>query len=160
MEVTSLSENTTETTGSRSKIDHPSEPGGVPEVPKATAFAIQKRLVDAADAITRKLIDEALGGDKIALRLCFERLAPLKHYAVVFELPPIGNSADALSASSSVLAACSKGTLSAKDAAGIIDLIARHVQILEMTKIEGRLAALEKERSRENKSTSRAIESA
>jgi hypothetical protein len=108
---------------------------------------------DAEKLISRKLIESALGGDKTALRLCVEYLAAGHDRKVVFDLPPIVNSADASAASSAVLSACAKGTLSPKDAALIMDLIVRHVQILEATKIEERLNALE-ELSHEIKSTS------
>jgi hypothetical protein len=157
MEATSLPENTAKP-HVRLELDHASDPPGIrSDSRKAKTMAIHGLLDGAAEAITRKLIDEALGGDRIALRLCFERLVPPKRdCAIAFELPPIASAADALNASSSVLAACARGALSPGEAATIMDLIATHVRTLEVADIEARLGALEKERNGEQKSTARA----
>jgi hypothetical protein len=120
-------------------------------------LAVRELLEGAAEAITRKLIDEALEGDRIALRFCFERLVPPRRdCAVAFELPPIASAADALNVSSSVLAACARGALSPAEAATIMDLIGTHVRTLEVADFEARLTVLEEERSGEQKSTARA----
>ena len=157
MEATSPPENTAEP-HVPPEPDHASDPPGIArDTRKARSLAIQGLLEGAAEAITRKLIDEALQGDRIALRLCFERLVPPKRdCTVVFELPPITCAADALSASSAVLAACARGTLSPGEASSIMDLIATHVRTIEVADIEARLSVLEKERSDEQKSTARA----
>ena len=113
-----------------------------------TALAIEALLEGAAEAITRKLIEEALQGDRIALRLCFERLSPPRRdVPVVFELPLIESAADARRASTSVLAACAQGRLSPSEAATVMGLITAHVGTLELAEIEARVAALEKEQS-------------
>lgn len=113
-----------------------------------TALAIEALLEGAAEAITRKLIEEALQGDRIALRLCFERLSPPRRdVPVAFELPLIESAADARRASASVLAACAQGQLSPSEAATVMGLITAHVGTLEVAEIEARVAALEKEQS-------------
>jgi hypothetical protein len=111
------------------------------------SIAIETLLDGASEAITRKLIEKALEGDAIALRLCCERLlAPRRDCPVAFDLPPIESVADAVGASSSVLAACAKGMLSPGDAAAIMGLIATHTRTLEVADIEARLSALENEK--------------
>jgi hypothetical protein len=113
-----------------------------------TALAIEALLEGAAEAITRKLIEEALQGDRIALRLCFERLSPPRRdVPVAFELPLIESAADARRASASVLAACAQGRLSPSEAATVMGLITAHVGTLEVAEIEARVAALEKGQS-------------
>jgi hypothetical protein len=110
-------------------------------------LAMEALLESASEAITRKLIDKALEGDMTALRICVERLLPPRRDCpVVFDLPAIETAADALSASTSVLAACAKGALSPGEAATVMDLIATHTRTLEVAEIEARLIALEKER--------------
>jgi hypothetical protein len=102
-----------------------------------------------SEAITRKLLEKALEGDMTALRLCLERLlSPRRDRPVAFDLPPIETTADALSASSSVLAACADGVLSPGEAAQVMESISTHVRMLEAVEIEARVSALEKERGR------------
>jgi hypothetical protein len=71
-------------------------------------------------------------------------LPPRRDRPVVFDLPKIESASDALDASSSVLAACSSGSLSPCEAAEIMSLISTHMRTLEVTEIEARLVALEK----------------
>ena len=112
-----------------------------------TTMAVEALLDAEGAALTRKAIEKALEGDMAALRLCLERvLPPRRDRPVTFELPKIGTAADALEASSAILAACADGNLSPGQAAEIMDLIATHVRTLEVTEIETRLSALEKAR--------------
>jgi hypothetical protein len=109
------------------------------------SIAIETLLDGAAEAITRKLIEKALEGDAIALRLCCERLlAPRRDCPVAFDLP-IKSAADAVGASSSVLAACAKGMLSPGEASAIMGLIATHARTLEVADLEARVSAIENE---------------
>jgi Family of unknown function (DUF5681) len=111
---------------------------------KAT-MAVEALLDGEANAIARKAVERALEGDMAALRLCLERLLPPRRdRPVVFDLPKIESASDALDASSSVLAACSSGSLSPCEAAEIMSLISTHIRTLEVTEVEARLVALEK----------------
>jgi hypothetical protein len=110
-----------------------------------TTMALEALLDGEAAAITRKAIEKALEGDMAALRLCVERVLPARRdRPVAFELPKIETAADAPEASSAVLEACAEGTLSTREAAEVMALIATHCKTLELTDIETRLAALEK----------------
>jgi hypothetical protein len=55
----------------------------------------------------------------------------------------IASAADAVKASSAILAACAAGILSPGEATAIMSLIKTHVQTLEMAEIVARLTALE-----------------
>jgi len=112
-----------------------------------TTMAVEALLDGDAAAITRKAVEKALEGDMAALRLCLERILPARRdRPVAFELPKIATAADALEASSAVLAACAEGILSPSEAAEIMDLITTHIRTLEVTEIEARLNALGKAR--------------
>jgi Family of unknown function (DUF5681) len=112
-----------------------------------TTLAIEELLDGESEAITRKLLEKALEGDMTALRLCLERLLSARRdRPVAFDLPPIESAADALKASSAVLAACAEGVLSPGEAAQVMDLISTHVRMLDVVEIEARVSALEKER--------------
>ena len=77
-----------------------------------TTLAAENLLEGEADAIMRKLVEKAKDGDSTALRLCLERmLPPRRDRSVSFELDEIKSPADAVRASSSVLAACADGIL-------------------------------------------------
>ncbi len=110
-----------------------------------TTIAVEALLDGEAKAIARKAIEKALEGDMAALRLCLERLLPPRRdRALTFELPKIASVNDLAIASSAILEACAAGTLSPGEAAEVMSLIAAHVRVLEMTEIETRLVALEK----------------
>ncbi len=56
-----------------------------------TTILLQNLLAADAEAIARKAIDLAKGGDLAALRMCMDRLAPArKTEPVVLDLPPLG----------------------------------------------------------------------
>jgi hypothetical protein len=112
-----------------------------------TTLALEALLDGEAAAIIRKAIEKAVDGDMAALRLCVERVLPARRdRPVAFELPKIETAADASKASSAVLAACAEGTLSTREAAEVMALIATHRKTLELTEIEERLRALEEPR--------------
>src|SRR5262249_52318163 len=76
-------------------------PNGRPKGSRNKTTVLVEALLDAeSEAITRKLLEKALDGDMAAMRLCVERLLPLRRdRPVAFELPSIANAADAQKAS-------------------------------------------------------------
>jgi hypothetical protein len=123
-------------------------PHGRPQGARNAATVAAEALLDGeAKALTRKAIEKALEGDVPALRFCLERvLPPRRDRPVKFDLPQIDTAADALQASSAILAGCAAGHLSPGEAAEIMNLVSTHVRVLEVADIETRLTALEKER--------------
>jgi len=128
-------------------------PNGRPKGARNKATIAAEALLDGeSDAITRKAIEKALEGDTTALRLCLARvLPPRRERPVAFELPNIETIADARAASSAVLAACAEGSLTPREAADVMALIETLLKTLELTEIEARLTALEKERQLEKR---------
>jgi hypothetical protein len=79
--------------------------------------AIEALLAGEHEKLTHAVIDKALEGDTTALRLCLDRLAPLRKDAPVsFTLPPIRTAADAIEASSALLAAVAAGEVTPDEA--------------------------------------------
>jgi hypothetical protein len=112
-------------------------------------LGIETLIDDASEALTRKLIEKALGGDMGALRVCFEwLLSRQRDCAVTFALPPIATAADAQGASAAVLEACANGRLTPREAAMFMDLIEAHVQTIGAAEIEARLSALEEAKAK------------
>jgi hypothetical protein len=130
---------------------HSGNPNGRPKGARNKATIAAEALLDGeSEAIARKAVEKALEGDITALRLCLARvLPPRRDRSVAFELPNIATIADAREASSAVLAACAEGSLAPREAADVMALIATHLKTLELTEIEARLTALEKERQSE-----------
>jgi hypothetical protein len=94
----------------------------------ATTLALEALLDGQANALTKKAIDLALGGDMTALRLCLDRiLPPRKDRPVSFTLAPINTAQDAAAVVSSVLAAVAAGEITPADAAEVGKLIDSYV---------------------------------
>lgn len=92
----------------------------------------------------RKAIGMAKAGDMVALRLCLERIVPpRKERAVRFDLPPIETAADAVKASTTLVAAVAAGELTIGQAAELGKLVEAAVRAIEATNLERRLAELE-----------------
>ncbi|MBY8335901.1 hypothetical protein KYN89_02450 [Alteriqipengyuania sp. NZ-12B] len=96
------------------------------------------------EALTRKAIDRALEGDTTALRLCLDRIAPVRKEApITFELPPIETAADTVAASSALLASVAAGDVALDEAGRAMALLTAHKQLVETCDLESRIAALE-----------------
>lgn len=109
-----------------------------------TTLAIEVLLEGEAEALTRKAIDLALAGDGPALRMCLDRLAPPRKDApVTFDLPPIKSVADAVEASSTLLAAVAGGDVTPDEGGRIMSLLTSHKVLVETGEFERRLEALE-----------------
>ena len=111
---------------------------------KAT-LAIESLLQGQAEALTHTAVTQALEGDSVALRLCMERIAPApKDKPVSFSLPKMKSALDASEAAGTVLTALSEGELTPIEATRVMGLIDSFRRTLELTEIEERLRALEK----------------
>lgn len=110
---------------------------------KATRAALA--LLDGeAEALSRKAVELALGGDATALRLCLERIAPPRKDApVTFALPLINSAADAAEAMAAVVSAVADGGLTPMEGASVAGLVEAYRKTLETADLEARIAALE-----------------
>jgi hypothetical protein len=120
-------------------------PGGRPLGSRnKTTLAVDALLDGEAETLTRKAIEKAKDGDITALRLCLDRIAPVrKDRPVTFNLPAIGGATDAAKASAALLAAVSDGKITPSEAAEIGRLLETYVRTLEITELEERLSKLE-----------------
>src|SRR4051794_27887431 len=107
--------------------------------------AVQAMLDGEAEAITRKAVELAKAGDTVALRLCLDRLAPVrKDRPVTFALPAIETPADLPKASAALLEAVASGELTPSEAAELGKLVEAHVRAIEATELQARLERLER----------------
>ena len=120
-------------------------PAGKPRGARHRSTVAVERLLDGeAEAIGRKCIELALGGDTTALRLSMERIAPVRRARVRFDLPAIVGAADLPAAGAALLQAVSDGVLAPEEAAQIGNIVGQHAKALEIAELERRIAALER----------------
>ena len=110
---------------------------------KITMLA-EKLLEDDRDDIVRAVIAAAKGGDPTAMRLCIERLIPVrKGRPVVFDLPPVKTAADIAGAVGELARAMAAGELTTDEASSAASVIEMHRRAIETTEIEVRVQKLE-----------------
>lgn len=109
-----------------------------------TTLAMEALLAGEAEGIARKAVELAKEGDTVALRLCLDRLLPVrKDRPVPFALPPIESSADLTKATAALLEAVARGELTPSEAAELGKLVEVHVKAIETRDFAARLDALE-----------------
>jgi hypothetical protein len=107
-------------------------------------LALESLLDGQAHALTQKAIDLALDGDLIALRICLDRILPVrKNRPIEFALPAIETIADAPKAIGAITAAVASGEISVTDAADVSRLVETYVRAIEASDLDKRLRALE-----------------
>lgn len=122
----------------------PGNPGRPKGARHKTSLAVEELLDGEAEALTRKAIELAKGGDMAALRLCLERIAPARKDAPVrFHLPAITSAREAAEAASAVLAAVSEGEITPVEGAAVMALLEQYSRALEASDFEARISALE-----------------
>ena len=109
-----------------------------------TTQAVMALLEGEAEALSRKAVEMALQGDSVALRLCLDRLAPVrKDSPVQFPLPHMTSAHDAAEAAAAVLKAVSEGDLTPTEGAQVMALLDIYRRTLEVAGLEARIVALE-----------------
>jgi Family of unknown function (DUF5681) len=126
----------------------PGESGNLAGRPKGsrnkTTLAMEALLDGEAEALTRKAIELAKGGDLVALRLCLDRICPpRKERPVNFALPPLNSAADAKQASAAILNGVADGELTPGEAAELSRLLDSFTRVLEASEFEERLTRLQ-----------------
>jgi Family of unknown function (DUF5681) len=110
---------------------------------KATVAA--ETLLDGeAEGLTRKVLEMALAGDTVAMRLCLERiLPPRRERPVRFNLPKLQSPSDAAAAMAAIAAGVADGNLTPSEAGELSKLVDAYVKALEASDFDQRLRAIE-----------------
>ena len=109
---------------------------------KAT-LAMQALLDGEAEALTRKAMEMGLGGDVVALRLCFDRLLPPRRDVLVsIALPPIATAQDTVVAMSAILDAVANGDLTPTEGEALATLVEGIRKTIETALLEKKLRVL------------------
>jgi hypothetical protein len=111
-------------------------PAGKPKGTRHKATLAMEALLDGeVEGLTRKAVEMALAGDTAALRLCLDRIAPVRRdRPVTFDLPK---------AASAILDAVSAGHVTPGEAAELGKLVEAFARTLEVAELESRIARLE-----------------
>jgi hypothetical protein len=110
---------------------------------KATVAA--ETLLDGeAEGLTRKVLEMALAGDTVAMRLCLERiLPPRRERPVRFNLPKLQSPSDAAAAMAAIAAGVADGNLTPSEAGELSKLVDAYVKALEASDFDQRLRVIE-----------------
>jgi hypothetical protein len=110
---------------------------------KAT-LAAATLLQGESEALTRRAVELALGGDPTAMRLCVERiLPPCRERTVNFPLPPIESAADIAAAMKAVTQALAGGAITPGEAGRIAAVVVTFVRAIETSDFDRRLQLAE-----------------
>ena len=102
----------------------------------SATLACEALLEGQAEALTQKAVDMALAGDPVALRICLERICPVrKDRAVRFPLPPINSARDAADIAAAVAEAVAAGHLTPSEAAEIGKVIEIYVKAYQTAEL-------------------------
>ncbi len=126
-------------------------PDGKPKGTRNRATLAAEALLDGeAEALTRRAVEAALGGDMVAMRLCLERICPPRRdRPISFRLPRMEGAADAAKAIAAITKGVASGEVTPCEAAELSKLIDAYTRALEATDFEARLTALEQPVKRE-----------
>ena len=121
-------------------------PKGRPKGARNKTTVIAQNLLDRqAQALIKKVVRMALGGDLTCLRLCLERLVPPKKDAPIdIELSRIAVAGDIPKLFSALSARLGEGGLTIQEARSLIEMTEDARRLYELTELEQRISALEK----------------
>ena len=109
-----------------------------------TTLAIESLLDGEAEELTRKVIEKAREGDITALKLCLDRLAPVrKGRPIEIDLPPVTNASDLAKAGAQVTKHLAEGIISPEEAQAVMGTLDSALKLFEAGDLEARIATLE-----------------
>jgi hypothetical protein len=118
-------------------------PAGRPHGSRNKATVLMQNLLEGeSEAIARKAIEMAKGGDMAAIRMCMDRLAPARRGAAIScELPPVETSGGAVAAMAAIIAAVAAGDVTPAEAASLARVIDRYMFARSLAEFEHRQPA-------------------
>jgi len=120
-------------------------PGGrLPGTRNRATLAVEALLEGEAEALTRKAVELALAGDTTALRLCLERVAPVrKGRPILLDVGDVTTLNDLAGVQARVVIAMMGGEITPDEAADVAAVIDKLGQSWERQSLDERIRALE-----------------
>jgi hypothetical protein len=131
-------------TKTRGRPFQPGNPGKPVGARHRITLAVESLLEGDAEKLTRKAIKLALAGDTTALRLCLERIAPLRRgRPVAIALPDVNTPGGVTTALAAVVKAMADGMISTDEAAAVAGVLEMQRRAIETEQLQVRLLAIE-----------------
>jgi Family of unknown function (DUF5681) len=120
-------------------------PAGMPKGTRHRATMLaEKFMEDDAEDIVRAVVNAAKAGDPTAMRLCIERLVPVrKGRPITFDLPPVETASDISKALGVIAKSMAAGELTPDEAGTVATVMEAHRKAIETTELEERVRNLE-----------------
>lgn len=137
--------NTDEKQGHRWQPGESGNPNGRPSGSRnKITLACEELLEGEAESVTRKCIELAQNGDMTAIRICMERIVPVrKGRSIAFDLPKMETADEIVSGFNAVFAGIAAGDITPDEAAVLAGVLELKRKALETMDFEKRLAAVE-----------------
>jgi len=127
----------------------PFEPGnqvgrGRPRGSRNKRTSLLKAMEEHGEPIVKNCMILALKGDRVALRLCMERLVPICNPSGQrYRLPPVKTVADVGSAFEAVFGEVTRGGMTVEQARELAQVLAARMRFAETEEFDARLRAVE-----------------
>ena len=109
-----------------------------------TTIAAQDLLDGEAETLTRKVVELAKGGNLVALKLCLERLLPLrKDRSISLKLPKLEGVEDIPKAIEVILNAVADGEITPGEGQAVASMMEAYRKGADLADMEARLLAME-----------------
>ena len=120
-------------------------PSGRPKGARAKATIFGEAILQKdADAIVEAVVTAAKAGDPTAMRLCIERLIPVRRgRPITFAMPKLKTPSDVGDAISAIAQAMSTGELTPDEAGAVAAVVELRRKAIETVEHERRITALE-----------------
>ncbi len=120
-------------------------PEGRPPAPRNRASLLVEALLDTqAEALAGKVVERALEGDALAMKLCLERLLPARRERhMVLDLPRLAAAPDVMAAFSRIVDALAAGELTPRETDSLTALLDNARRAIETMDLARRIEELE-----------------
>lgn len=109
-----------------------------------STLACEELLEGQAQKLTQKAVELALEGNIPVLRLCLERVIPVrKERCITLELQPIESAKDLPVQFQDIMLAIAKGKLTPSEGESMSNILTSHARLMEVVQLDQRVAELE-----------------
>jgi hypothetical protein len=117
-------------------------PGRKPGSKNRTTLIGQALLKEAEEELLRKAIEMAKAGDGPMLKFLLDRILPKER---CIDLPPTNHDGDPVERCEAIVEAVSAGRITPNEAASLANVVGSHARIIDLSEVDERLQAIEKQ---------------